>query len=65
MRKIKNKNLEYGLSLIEVSISLVVLSFIGIALVSLQYILTQNQILVTNSYQSVDEANIIVSSFIK
>ncbi|HLE49343.1 MAG TPA: prepilin-type N-terminal cleavage/methylation domain-containing protein [Patescibacteria group bacterium] len=59
------KTKQKGISLIEVLIAVTILSFIGIGLVSLQYILTQNQILVTRSYKSVDEANLIISTFIK
>lgn len=54
-----------GITLIEVIITMAITSIIGISLVSLQYILSQNQIAVTKSYKSVDDANFVVSNLEK
>ncbi len=54
-----------GITLIELLISIALTSIIGLGVVSLQYILSQNQIVITKSYKSVDSANYVVSNFIK
>lgn len=56
---------EKGMTLIEVLIAMAILSVLGLGLVSLQYILGKNQVLVINSYKSVDDANNSVTNFIR
>jgi prepilin-type N-terminal cleavage/methylation domain-containing protein len=56
---------EKGMTLIEILIALAITSVLGLGIVSLQYILSKNQLLVINSYKSVDEANVSVASFIR
>lgn len=60
--KLKNNS---GFTLIEMLISIVIMSMLGLALLSLQYIINQNQIVVWRSYTSVDEANRNVSSLVR
>jgi len=55
----------YGMTLIEVLVAIAITSIIGLGLVSLQYILSQNQIAITKSYKSIDDANYIVSLIAK
>jgi prepilin-type N-terminal cleavage/methylation domain-containing protein len=62
MKSIKNQK---GLTLIELLITISISGVIGLGLVSLQYILSQNQIAITKSYKSVDSANFTVSNLIK
>jgi prepilin-type N-terminal cleavage/methylation domain-containing protein len=52
-----------GTSLIEILIAMAIISVLGLGIISLQYIINKNQLLVINSYKSVDEANISVSHF--
>ena len=54
-----------GFTLIEILIALVILSTVGAGLLSLQFILGQNQVIVFKNYLSADEANTAVSMFIK
>ncbi|MFV1917299.1 MAG: type II secretion system protein [Patescibacteria group bacterium] len=60
-----NSQLEKGFTLIEILITVVILGMLAAALLSLQYILSQNQILVWQSYLSVDEANADVTSLVR
>lgn len=60
----KQKNVN-GITLIEVLVTVTIMTFIGLGLVALQFILNQNKILAINTYKSVDEANNITSNFIK
>jgi prepilin-type N-terminal cleavage/methylation domain-containing protein len=62
MRDSKYNN---GVTLIELLIAIAITSIIGIGLVSLQYILSQNQIAITKNTKSVDDANYIVTMFTK
>lgn len=62
MRKTK---LGKGVTIIELLIAMAILSIMGVGLVSLQYILSQNQIAITKSYKYIDDANYIVSAFVK
>jgi prepilin-type N-terminal cleavage/methylation domain-containing protein len=62
MRNAKNKQ---GLTLIEILIAIAISSIIGVGLVSLQYLLSQNQIAITKSYKSIDDANFTASSMVK
>lgn len=57
----KNK----GFTLIEVLVAMVILSVAGLALLSLQVILSQNQVLVFKNYLSIDDANNVVTTFTK
>jgi prepilin-type N-terminal cleavage/methylation domain-containing protein len=52
-----------GTSLIEILIAMAIISVLGLGIISLQYIINKNQLLVINSYKSVDEANVSVSHF--
>lgn len=54
-----------GFTLIEALIVMVILGLLGAGLLSLQYILAQNQTLVFTSYLAIDEANSVVSTFVK
>lgn len=56
---------EKGMTLIEVLIVMVITSILGLGLVSLQFILGKNQLLIINSYKSVDDANSSVTRFIR
>jgi len=59
------RNTNKGFTLIELLISMMVLSAIGGALISLQYFLGQNQILIYNTFKNEDEAASAVSTFVK
>ena len=54
-----------GFTLIELLIAIAISSIIGLGLVSLQYILGQNQVAITQNYRSVDDANFAVTTFTK
>lgn len=54
-----------GVTLIELLIAIAISSILGIGLVSLQYILGQNQVAVTKSYKSIEDANFVASAFAK
>ncbi|OGM12691.1 hypothetical protein A3A76_04220 [Candidatus Woesebacteria bacterium RIFCSPLOWO2_01_FULL_39_23] len=54
-----------GMTLIEVLVAMTILGILGLGIVSLQYVLGKNQVLVINSYKSLDEANVSVTTFIK
>jgi prepilin-type N-terminal cleavage/methylation domain-containing protein len=54
-----------GVTLIEVLLVMAITSVLGIGLVSLQFILGKNQVFIINSYKSVDDANLSVTSFIR
>lgn len=56
---------EKGITLIELLITITLTSIVGLGLVSLQYILSQNQIAITKSYKAVDDANYLVSNLTK
>src|SRR3972149_1447289 len=58
------KNLK-GFTLVEILIVLVLMSVLAGALLSLQFILTQNQIVVWQSYVGVSEANNNVSALVR
>ena len=60
--RVKNCH-QKGMSLIEILIAMAIISILGLGIISLQYIINKNQVLVINSYKSVDEANISVSHF--
>ena len=59
------KKSEKGITLIELLITIAITSVVGLGLVSLQYILSQNQIAITKSYKSVDDANLTLSNLTK
>ncbi|MGD8744465.1 MAG: prepilin-type N-terminal cleavage/methylation domain-containing protein [Candidatus Woesebacteria bacterium] len=65
MVKTKPERNQGGLTLIEVLVAMVVMAALGAGLLSLQYILGQNQLIVFENYLSVDEANANVASFIR
>lgn len=46
-----------GLTLIELLIAIAITSIIGVGIVSLQYLLGQNQVAITTSYKSIEDAN--------
>ena len=56
---------EKGITLIEVLIVMVITGVLGLGLVSLQFILGKNQLVIINSYKSVDDANSSVTRFIR
>ncbi len=56
---------EKGMTLIELLVAIAISSIIGLGLVSLQYILSQNQIAISNSYKSVNDANYLASAISK
>jgi prepilin-type N-terminal cleavage/methylation domain-containing protein len=60
-----NLTKERGMTLIEVLIAMAITSLLGLGIVSLEYILGKNQLLIINSYKSVDDANSSVTSFIR
>lgn len=59
------KGRSQGITIIELLIAIAISSIIGLGLVSLQYILSQNQIAITKSFKSVDSANYIASVLAK
>ena len=59
------KKYSKGLTLIEVLIGMAILGMLGLGVVSLQYLLGQNQTLVYKNYVNVDEANSAVAQFSK
>lgn len=59
---IQTKN---GFTLIEILIALVITGMMGAALLGLQFIISQNQIVAWQSYISVDEANTNVTSLVR
>jgi len=61
----KGRNLNYGFTFIEILIALVLMSMLGAALLTMQYILSQNQIVAWRSYFSVDQANVSVSALVR
>ena len=54
-----------GFTLIEILIALVITGMMGAALLGLQFIISQNQIVAWQSYISVDEANSNVTSLVR
>lgn len=54
-----------GFTLIEILIALVITGMMGAALLGLQFIISQNQIVAWQSYISVDEANANVTSLVR
>lgn len=54
-----------GFTLIEILIALVITGLMGAALLGLQFIISQNQIVAWQSYISVDEANANVTSLVR
>ena len=54
-----------GFTLIEILIALVITGLMGAALLGLQFIISQNQIVAWQSYISVDEANTNVTSLVR
>lgn len=62
MTKTKNTS---GVTLIELLIAIAITSIIGLGLVSLQYILSQNQVAITKNYKSSEDANYTVAMFTK
>ncbi len=55
--KKNNKNYQKGFTLIEILVVMVLMVILAGALLTLQFILTQNQIVVWRSYVSINEAN--------
>ena len=56
---------EKGMTLIEVLVAMVITSVLGLGIVSLEYVLGKNQLLIINSYKSVDDANSSITSFVR
>lgn len=61
MRKKKNK----GITIIELLISMVIIAVLGLGFISLQSLLSKNQVLIWNNYVSVDDANNSVKQMVK
>ncbi|KKR11648.1 MAG: hypothetical protein UT39_C0004G0007 [Candidatus Woesebacteria bacterium GW2011_GWA1_39_21] len=53
----KNYKQTQGVTIIELLIAIAITSIIGLGIVALQYILGQNQIAITTSYKSIEDAN--------
>lgn len=56
---------EKGFTLVEILIALVITGMMGAALLGLQFIISQNQIVAWQSYISVDEANVNVTNLVR
>lgn len=56
---------ERGFTIIEILIAMVITGMMGAALLGLQFIISQNQIVAWQSYISVDEANTNVTSLVR
>jgi prepilin-type N-terminal cleavage/methylation domain-containing protein len=56
-----NKSSNLGFTLIELLVAMAIISVLGLGLISLQYILGQNQVLVWNNYISIDDTNEAIS----
>jgi len=54
-----------GFTLIELLISMVLIGVLGLAFVSLQSLISKNQVLIWNNYIAVDDANISVKQMVK
>jgi len=54
-----------GLTLIEMLVSMALISLLSLAVVGLQFVISQNQIIIWRSYTNVDDANVSVSSFVR
>lgn len=61
----KSYKFSKGLTLIEMLVSMALISLLSLAIVGLQFIISQNQVAAWRSYNNVDEANISVSSFVR
>lgn len=61
----KQKNLNRGFTLVEVLVASVILVTIGIAIIGMQRILTQSQVLVWNAELEVDQANRGVQTLVR
>ena len=59
------KNKKLGFSLIELLVAMAIISILGLGVISLQYILGQNQVLVWNSFISIDDSNEAVSQMVR
>lgn len=56
---------ETGFTLIEVLLSTVIIAILGLGVLGMQYILSQNQAVVLKSYLSIESANSSISEFTK
>ncbi len=63
--KSKNLQIAAGLTLIEILITTVILGMLGAGLLTLQYILGQNQTLIVKNYIGIDKVNSSVSIFVR
>ena len=59
------KNVNLGFTLIELLVAMAIISILGLGLISLQYILGQNQVLVWNNYLSIDDTNEAISQMVR
>src|SRR3989304_8533811 len=60
-----SKNDKLGFSLIELLVAMAIISILGLGLISLQYLLGQNQVMVWNNFISIDDSNEAVSQMVK
>lgn len=60
-----NSQIQTGLTLIEILITTVILGMLGAGLLTLQYILGQNQTLIVKNYMNIDKTNSLVSTFVR
>ncbi len=61
----QNTNLKKGFTLIEMLVSIALLGMLLVALLALQWMISQNQIAAWRSYTSIDEANLSVASLVR
>lgn len=60
-----NSQINSGFTLIEMLISIVIMSVLGLALLSLQYLISQNQIVVWQNYSNVEDSNRHLSNLVR
>lgn len=63
--RLKNSYSHSGFTLIELLISMVIMTILGLAVLGLQYILSQNRQVAIENFNTVDRANISVSDMLK
>jgi prepilin-type N-terminal cleavage/methylation domain-containing protein len=59
------RNNKFGFTLIELLVSMAIISVLGLGLISLQYMLGQNQVLVWNNFVSIDDTNEAVTQMVR
>lgn len=61
----KNRKVNQGFTLIEVLVSSAILVILAVGFLGLQYILSRNQVTAWNSYMSVEDSNVAMSTMVK